>query len=160
MEIAKNILVGIYLVICLILIFLVLSQTKEDGGASGTIVGGSSNNFYEKNKGRTKEGRIKRATITLMVLYFILTIAIGIIYVVKKLNLDIWKTSYLHLNKISLANSFFVFSEMEICMKKRKKIIGTFRANERGFGFVEFDDENEEDVFISPKHFGGALNGD
>ncbi|MCI8308867.1 MAG: preprotein translocase subunit SecG [Clostridia bacterium] len=82
MEIAKNILVGIYLVICLILIFLVLSQTKEDGGASGTIVGGSSNNFYEKNKGRTKEGRIKRATITLMVLYFILTIAIGIIYVV------------------------------------------------------------------------------
>ena len=45
-------------------------------------------------------------------------------------------------------------------MKKRKKIIGTFRANERGFGFVEFDDENEEDVFISPKHLGGALNGD
>ena len=32
-------------------------------------------------------------------------------------------------------------------MKKRKKIIGTFKANERGFGFVEFDDENEEDVF-------------
>ncbi|MCI8308866.1 MAG: ribonuclease R [Clostridia bacterium] len=45
-------------------------------------------------------------------------------------------------------------------MKKRKKIIGTFKANERGFGFVEFDDENEEDVFISPKHLGGALNGD
>ncbi len=45
-------------------------------------------------------------------------------------------------------------------MKKRKKIIGTFKANERGFGFVEFDDENEEDVFISTKHLGGALNGD
>lgn len=81
MEIAKNILVGIYLVVCIILIFLVLSQTKEDNGASGTIMGSSSNNFYEKNKGRTKEGKIKRATITLMVIYFVLTIAIGIIFV-------------------------------------------------------------------------------
>lgn len=81
MEIAKNILVGIYLVVCIILIFLVLSQTKEDNGALGTIMGSSSNNFYEKNKGRTKEGKIKRATITLMVIYFVLTIAIGIIFV-------------------------------------------------------------------------------
>jgi len=81
MEIVKNIVVVIYLIICFALIILVLSQSKEDNGASGTIVGGSSNNFYEKNKGRTKEGKIKRATITLMVLFFVLTIAIGIIYV-------------------------------------------------------------------------------
>lgn len=81
MEIIKNVMVGIYLVICAVLIFLVLSQTKEDGGASGTIVGASANNFYEKNKGRTKEGKIKRATIGLMVVYFILTIAISILYV-------------------------------------------------------------------------------
>ncbi len=82
MEIVKNVLVGIYLVICVILIVLVLSQSKEDGGASGTIVGASANNFYEKNKGRTKEGKVKRATITLMVLYFILTIALGVVYIV------------------------------------------------------------------------------
>lgn len=82
MEIVKNILVAIYLVISVVLIFLVLSQSKEDNGASGAIVGASSNNFYEKNKGRTKEGRTKRATITLMVIYFVLTIAVGILYVV------------------------------------------------------------------------------
>ncbi len=81
MEIVKNVLMGIYLVICIVLIILVLKQTKEDGGASETIMGASSNNFYEKNKGRTREGRMKRATVTLMVLYFILTIAIGIIYI-------------------------------------------------------------------------------
>lgn len=81
MEIAKNIIVAIYLIICLILIVLVLKQNKEDGGASGTIMGASANNFYEKNKGRTKEGKIKRTTITLMVIYFILTIVLGIIYV-------------------------------------------------------------------------------
>lgn len=81
MEIVTNILIVIYLIICVVLIFLVSKQGKEDGGASGTIVGSSSNNFYEKNKGRTKEGRIKRATIGLMIVYFILTIVIGIIYI-------------------------------------------------------------------------------
>ena len=81
MEIVKNVLVGIYLIMCVVLIVLVSKQGKEDSGASGTIVGSSSNNFYEKNKGRTKEGRIKRATVGLMIAYFILTIVIGIIYI-------------------------------------------------------------------------------
>ena len=81
MEIARNILVVAYLIVCLILIVLVMKQSKEDSGASGAIVGGSSNNFYEKNKGRTKEGRMKRATIALMVIFFILSIVLGIIYV-------------------------------------------------------------------------------
>ena len=81
MKIARNIIVGIYLVVCVVLIVLVLKQTKEDSGASGAIVGGSSNNFYEKNKGRTREGKMKRATIIGMVLFFVLSITIGIIYV-------------------------------------------------------------------------------
>lgn len=81
MEIAKKILVGIYIVICLVMIVLVLKQSKEDSGASGAIVGGSSNNFYEKNKGRTKEGRMKRATVVGMVLFFVLSLTLGIIYV-------------------------------------------------------------------------------
>lgn len=80
MEIARNILMVIYSILCVVLIFLVLSQTKEDSGASATVMGASSNNFYEKNKGRTREGRIKRLTIALIVVYFILTIAVGILY--------------------------------------------------------------------------------
>jgi preprotein translocase subunit SecG len=59
-----------------------MKQSKEDGGASGTIVGASANNFYEKNKGRTTEGKMKRATIILMVLFFILTVVLGIFYMV------------------------------------------------------------------------------
>mgnify|MGYP004547412643 FL=1 len=59
-----------------------MKQSKEDSGASGTIVGASANNFYEKNKGRTKEGKMKRATIILMVLFIVITLALGIIYMV------------------------------------------------------------------------------
>lgn len=82
MEIVKYIVMIIYAVVCLALIVLVMKQSKEDGGASGTIVGASSNNFYEKNKGKTAEGKMKRATIALMIVFAILTVALGIIYVV------------------------------------------------------------------------------
>ena len=82
MEIVKYILVAVYLIVCIALVILVMKQSKEDSGASGTIVGASANNFYEKNKGRTAEGRIKRATIILMIVFAILTIALGILYIV------------------------------------------------------------------------------
>lgn len=80
MELVKNILIGIYVINCLALIILVMKQSKEDAGASEAIVGGSSNSFYEKNKGRTREGKMKRGTIILGVLFIILTVALGIVY--------------------------------------------------------------------------------
>ena len=54
MEIVKYVLMAIYAVVCISLIVLA-TKSKEDGGASGTIVGASSNNFYEKNKGKKAE---------------------------------------------------------------------------------------------------------
>ena len=81
MEIAKWILIAIYIVVALVLIILTLIQTKEDAGLSSTITGSSTNNFYEKNKGRTKEGKQKRWTVILSIVFAILTIALGIIYV-------------------------------------------------------------------------------
>lgn len=80
MGIVKGILMAIYLVIALILIVLTLIQTKEDPGLSSTITGSSTNNFYEKNKGRTKEGKQKKWTVILSVVFVVLTIALGIVY--------------------------------------------------------------------------------
>lgn len=82
MEIVKNIIIVIYLIVCVALIFLVTKQSKEDSGASGTVMGASASNFYEKNKGKTKEGKMKKATIILAILFAVLNIALGIIYVV------------------------------------------------------------------------------
>ncbi len=80
MELIKNILVIIYFIVCLVLIILTVSQTKDDQGLSTTITGSSANNFFEKNKGRTKEGIAKRWTIILGVIFIILTICLSIIY--------------------------------------------------------------------------------
>ena len=82
MMIVKNILIAIDIIVCLALIVLVLIQSKDDSGASSTVMGASASNFYEKNKGRTKEGKLKKATIWLMVAFALLTIALSIVYVV------------------------------------------------------------------------------
>ena len=82
MDILKGIVTVLYVINCLVLIVICLMQSKDDEGASGAIVGGSSSSFYEKNKGRTKEGKMKRATIILMVLFVVLTLALGILYMV------------------------------------------------------------------------------
>lgn len=81
MEIAKNIIIGIYFIICAVLVVLVLKQSKEDSGASGTVMGAAANNFYEKNKGRTTEGKMKRATIGLMIVFVVLTLILDVLYV-------------------------------------------------------------------------------
>lgn len=82
MVIVRNIVLAIYLVVCIALIIVATMQTKDNDGASGTIMGSSTNNFYEKNKGRTKEGRLKRLTITLGIVFVVLAIILGILYVI------------------------------------------------------------------------------
>lgn len=80
MEIIKVILIAIYLVIALAVIILTLIQTKDDAGLSSTITGSSTSNFFEKNKGRTKEGKQKKWTIILSVVFVILSVVLGILY--------------------------------------------------------------------------------
>ena len=43
--------------------------------------------------------------------------------------------------------------------QKNNTITGTYIANERGFGFVEIS-ENDQDIFIPPNMNNGAMNGD
>lgn len=81
MQIIKIILVVVDLIICLALTILAMIQSKDDAGLSSTITGSSTNNFFEKNKGRTKEGKQKRWTIILGIAFVIDTIALSIIYI-------------------------------------------------------------------------------
>lgn len=80
MEIIRTILTVIYFIVALAVIILATIQSKDDAGLSSTITGSSTNNFYEKNKGRTKEGKQKRWTIILSIVFTVLTIVLGILY--------------------------------------------------------------------------------
>ena len=83
METARNIIIVVYFIVAIAIIILAMMQSKEDSGLSSTITGSSTNNFYEKNKGRTKEGKLKRWTVILSIIFAILTIALGILYMAK-----------------------------------------------------------------------------
>ena len=48
MEILKYIILVIYIIVCIALIILAAVQNSEKQGASGTITGSSTNNFYEQ----------------------------------------------------------------------------------------------------------------
>ena len=83
MQIVKNVLIVLYIIDCLALIIVTMMQNKDSKGASGTIVGSSTtNNFYEKNKTRTREGKLKKWTIILGVAFVVLSLATSAIYVV------------------------------------------------------------------------------
>ena len=82
MEIAKYIVLFIYNIVCIALIILATMQNNKKSGASETIMGSSTNNFYEQNKGRTKQGKLKRWTIILGIVFVILAIVLGILYLV------------------------------------------------------------------------------
>lgn len=81
MEIIKNILLVIYVIIAVVLIVLTLIQSKEDSGVTSTVTGSSTNNFYNQNKGRTKEGRMKKWTISLGIAFVIFAVALSVFYI-------------------------------------------------------------------------------
>ena len=81
MQVVKIILIVVDFIICISLTILAMMQSKDDEGLSSTITGSSTNNFFEKNKGRTKEGTLKRWTIILGIAFVVVTIALSIIYI-------------------------------------------------------------------------------
>jgi len=80
MQALKIILTVVDIILALGVIILVMLQHKDDQGMSGTITGASANNFLDKNKGRTREGRFKRMTIIFGVAFAIVTVALNIVY--------------------------------------------------------------------------------
>ena len=79
MEMLMNILSIVYVLCCIIIIVMVLLQKSEQGGASESIMGSSGSNFYEKNKGRTSEGKLKNSTIFFSVVFVILTVVLTVL---------------------------------------------------------------------------------
>lgn len=80
-EVIRNIVLVIYVLVCIVLIVLATIQARDNNGASQTVTGAAANNFYENNKGRTKEGKLKRYTVISGVLFVILAVALSILVV-------------------------------------------------------------------------------
>ena len=71
MAILKTILTILFAIDCIALIVLVLLQEGKSAGL-GAIGGGSSDTYWGKNKGRSREGKLELFTKILAFVFFVL----------------------------------------------------------------------------------------
>ncbi|MBQ1339585.1 MAG: preprotein translocase subunit SecG [Ruminococcus sp.] len=73
------------MIICALVIILCLSQDqKSQDSMSAALTGASSDSFYGKNEGRTKEAILNKITRTLGIIMFVLVLAINLIPIFSK----------------------------------------------------------------------------
>ena len=79
MAVVKTILTVVFIIISVALTVIILMQESKSAGLGA--IAGAADTYWGKNKGRSKEGRLVKATVTCVVLFFILSMV---------LNMGIW----------------------------------------------------------------------
>ena len=71
---------AVYIIISVSLIIIIMSQKKKSAGMGGAIsgMGASPDTYWDKNKGRSLEGKLHKYTKVLGVLFIILSLALTI----------------------------------------------------------------------------------
>jgi len=79
-EVVKNIFYVIYIIVCVVLILITTLQPSEGRhSAEDTYDNTKYNKNFEKNKGRTKAGKLQRRTIWTGIIFTVLTLVVSII---------------------------------------------------------------------------------
>lgn len=69
----------IFVLLCVVITIVVLAQEGKSSGL-GSIAGSTADTFWNKNKGRTIEGKLEKSTKYMCIAFFVLAIAISIFY--------------------------------------------------------------------------------
>ena len=79
MAALKIILTVLFLRVCVAIIVIVLMQDSKGEGLSSAIAGGggSTNTYWSKNKGRSREGIMSKITIALTIVFIILSVVLN-----------------------------------------------------------------------------------
>lgn len=75
MSIALSI---VYAIVCLLLICVVLFQSGKSAGLSGAIAGGADT-FLSKNKAKSADARLAKATKWIAIVFMVLTLVLTIV---------------------------------------------------------------------------------
>lgn len=77
MEILKGIITVIYVIVSIALVVVVLMQEGKSAGLSGAI-NGVADTYWGKNKGRSMEGALEKATRILVVCFIVLSVLLNL----------------------------------------------------------------------------------
>lgn len=75
----KNFLLILEMILGLIVVVTILMQPSKADALSGLIQGGTTETFFSKNKTKTKEVMLARATVISMSMFAIVTVALNLI---------------------------------------------------------------------------------
>ncbi len=78
MEVLKIIITVIFVIVCLSLSVCVLAQEGKSAGLSGSI-SGLADTYWGKNRSRSKEGGLLKATIILGAAFIVLSIVLNVL---------------------------------------------------------------------------------
>ena len=71
-----RVLTVIFMIICFILTVVILLQEGKQAGLTGAI-SGAAESYWGKNKGRSMEGKLEKATKVFVVLFFVIAIVLN-----------------------------------------------------------------------------------
>ncbi len=77
MTVLKTVLMIAFIIICVAITVIILLQEGKSAGL-GSLSGQSSETYWSKNKGRSKEGLMIRITTVLVVLFFVLAAVLSL----------------------------------------------------------------------------------
>lgn len=77
MEILRTILTVVYILICIALVVVVLMQEGKSAGLGA--ISGAAETYWGKNKGRSMEGGLVKATTIMGILFFVISVALNML---------------------------------------------------------------------------------
>ena len=77
MQSLKVIVQIVYVLVCIVLTFIVLKQEGKQAGLSGALTG-TTETYWSKNKGRSKEGMLENATKVLAGSFIVLSVVLNL----------------------------------------------------------------------------------
>lgn len=77
MEILRTILTVVYILICIALVIVVLMQEGKSAGLGA--ISGAAETYWGKNKGRSMEGGLVKATTIMGILFFVISVALNML---------------------------------------------------------------------------------
>ncbi|MBH1940250.1 preprotein translocase subunit SecG [Mobilitalea sibirica] len=77
MDLLKAIVQIVYIAICIVLTVIVLKQEGKTAGLSGALTG-ATETYWNKNKGRSKEGWLAKTTMLLAAGFIVLSVVLNL----------------------------------------------------------------------------------
>ena len=78
-----RVLTAVFVLICLAITVVILLQEGKQAGLTGAI-SGAADSYWGKNKGRSMEGKLEKATKVFVVLFFVIAIVLNMNKKTKK----------------------------------------------------------------------------